>query len=82
MQSLKETLNLQKDEVLDATFMSTKALRSFIEEQIIDVILEDMMSYEETAQEFSLPYHEIRTFRGAIFAHFQMLHKLGLGTTK
>lgn len=31
----------------------------------------------ETAQEFSLPYYEIKTFRGAILAHFKMLHTLG-----
>ena len=34
---------------------------------------------KETAQEFSLPYHEIKTFRGAILAHFKMLHLLGAG---
>jgi linoleoyl-CoA desaturase len=34
---------------------------------------------KDTAQEFSLPYHEIKTFRGAIFAHFKMLHLLGAG---
>ncbi|MCF8381646.1 MAG: NADP-dependent isocitrate dehydrogenase [Bacteroidales bacterium] len=33
---LKDKLSLKKDEVLDATFMSVKALRKFIEEEIAD----------------------------------------------
>lgn len=40
---LKEKLALQKDEVLDATFMSVKSLRKFIEEQIEDAIKTDTL---------------------------------------
>ena len=40
---LKEKLKLQKDEVLDATFMSVKALREFIAEEIEDAKKKDTL---------------------------------------
>ncbi len=40
---LKEKLALLKDEVLDATFMSAKALRSFIEKEIADAKANDTL---------------------------------------
>lgn len=40
---LKENLKLQKDEVLDATFMSIKKLRSFIEDEIADAKKKDLL---------------------------------------
>jgi linoleoyl-CoA desaturase len=32
---------------------------------------------KETAQEFNLPYHEFKTTRAAIYAHFKHLKDLG-----
>ncbi len=32
---------------------------------------------KQTAAEFNLPYHEIKTFRSALLSHFQMLKDLG-----
>lgn len=35
---------------------------------------------KETAEEFDVPYHEHKTFTGAIMSHFRMLRALGAGT--
>ncbi len=40
---LKEKLHLLKDEVFDGTFMSVKALRSFIDEQVTDAKQKDVL---------------------------------------
>ena len=42
---LKDKLNVLKDEVLDATFMSVKSLRAFIEEGIQDVKAKDIFVF-------------------------------------
>ncbi len=34
---------------------------------------------QETAQTYGLPYHQHRTFLGALKSHFTLLHKLGTG---
>jgi linoleoyl-CoA desaturase len=34
---------------------------------------------KETAQEFGLPYHQHKTFLGAVKSHFTLLYQLGIG---
>ena len=34
---------------------------------------------KKTAQEFNVPYHEHKTFYGAVRSHFSLLHQLGTG---
>lgn len=34
---------------------------------------------QETAQDFNVPYHQHRTFVGALKSHFSLLHQLGTG---
>jgi len=35
---------------------------------------------KETAKEFNVPYHQKRTFLGAVTSHFKLLNKLGTGS--
>ena len=42
-----------------------------------DYGVDGQLGLEETAEEFNLPYHNIPTFRSALWTHMKMLKQLG-----
>jgi isocitrate dehydrogenase len=82
---LKDNLALQKDEVLDATFMSVKALRKFIVEEIEDAKKNDTLfsvHLKATMMKVSDPIifgHFVSVFFKDVFEkHADLLNKLGV----
>ena len=70
---LKESLPLEKDEIIDATFMSRKALEKFLEEQIEDARRQGVLfslHLKATMMKVSDPVifgHAVRTFYSEVF---------------
>lgn len=82
---LKDKLALQAGEVLDATFMSVKALRSFLEEQIEDAKRQGVLfslHLKATMMKVSDPKifgHAVRVYYKDVFdKHGETLKKLGV----
>jgi isocitrate dehydrogenase len=82
---LKDKIALQAGEVLDATFMSAKALRSFLEEQIEDAKRQGVLfslHMKATMMKVSDPKifgHAVRVYYKDVFEkHGETLKKLGV----
>ncbi|HJT21228.1 MAG TPA: NADP-dependent isocitrate dehydrogenase [Nitrospira sp.] len=82
---LKDKLSLQAGEVLDATFMSVKALRRFLEEQIEDAKRQGVLfslHMKATMMKVSDPKifgHAVRVYYKDVFEkHSETLKKLGV----
>jgi isocitrate dehydrogenase len=89
---LKQNLSLLKGEILDATFMSAKALRDFIEEQLQDAKKQDLLfsvHLKATMMKVSDPvifghfvyvfFKEVFDKHAAIFEEIGINPNLGLG---
>ncbi|MDO5045905.1 NADP-dependent isocitrate dehydrogenase [Campylobacter sp.] len=74
---LKQALSIQKDEIIDATFMSVKALKRFINEQIEDARAKDLLfsvHLKATMMKVSDPVifgHFVREFFKDAFVKFK-----------
>ncbi|MGB2553491.1 NADP-dependent isocitrate dehydrogenase [Campylobacter sp. MOP51] len=74
---LKDNLKIQKDEVIDATFMSVKALKEFIKEQISDASSKELLfsvHLKATMMKVSDPVifgHFVREFFDEAFEEFK-----------
>lgn len=82
---LKQNLTLQKDEVLDATYMSESALRNFIEEQLQDAKEQDLLfsiHLKATMMKVSDPVmfgHFVSVYFKDVFEkHSTILHEIGV----
>lgn len=89
---LKDKLSMKKDEVLDGTFMSVKALRKFIEEEIADAKKNDTLfsvHLKATMMKVSDPiifghfvyvfYKDVFEKHAAVFKELDVNPDLGLG---
>ncbi len=82
---LKENLALLKDEIIDATVLSKKALLIFLEEQIADAKVQGVLfslHMKATMMKVSDPIifgHAVRTFFKNVFAkHAEILDEIGV----
>jgi len=83
--TLKDNLALLKDEIIDATVMSKKALLNFLEEQVEDALEKDVLfslHMKATMMKVSDPIifgHAVRTFFKELFEkHGKSFEKIGV----